>query len=192
MEDLVRRMQAGEEVAFAAFAEAFGPRFRAYFSRHGLLIEDCDDLAICTITDVAMGVGGYREAGDGSFERWAFRIAHRNLVDWRRRTPEYKAARGGKADAISSTRPTHAPNDKVVEAMRTALATLSPLDQDIVLMRLYDEPCPYAELAELLGVSEGAARVRHHRAREHLRRLLEEDPAVQEWLREGAGSRQPH
>jgi RNA polymerase sigma factor (sigma-70 family) len=53
----------------------------------------------------------------------------------------------------------------------TALASLSPLDQEIITMLAWDDLAP-REVAVILGLSPNVVRVRAHRAREQLRNTL--------------------
>jgi RNA polymerase sigma-70 factor (ECF subfamily) len=56
--------------------------------------------------------------------------------------------------------------------LRAALARLAPRDREILVMRNLEE-LSVAEIAEALGLSEGAVKVRHLRALRRLRALLE-------------------
>jgi RNA polymerase sigma-70 factor (ECF subfamily) len=58
--------------------------------------------------------------------------------------------------------------------VRAALAALPERDREVLVLR-YLEGLPNADAAAVLGVSEGALRVRHVRAIERLRGLLGED-----------------
>ena len=57
---------------------------------------------------------------------------------------------------------------------KEALATLSPQDREVLAMR-YVERLSTAEMAEALGISEGAVKSRHLRAVIRMRGLLEGD-----------------
>jgi RNA polymerase sigma-70 factor (ECF subfamily) len=56
-----------------------------------------------------------------------------------------------------------------------ALRQLADRDQRVLLMR-YSEDLSQVEVARRLGLPEGTVKVRLHRARRRLRRLLEDDP----------------
>lgn len=61
-----------------------------------------------------------------------------------------------------------------VAALRRGLRALPAVDHDVLLLQ-YAYGCSAAQIAALLGVSEGAVRQRAHRARKRLRQLLEEE-----------------
>jgi RNA polymerase sigma-70 factor (ECF subfamily) len=61
------------------------------------------------------------------------------------------------------------------ERLRAALEQLAPHDREILVMRNLEQ-LPIAEIAEVLGLSEGAVKVRHLRALRRLRTVLGESP----------------
>lgn len=76
----------------------------------------------------------------------------------------------------------------VVEAVGEALARLNESHRQIIELHDLGEPRSYREIADLLTtaeyqVTESAARVRHHRAQNALRAILEADPRIQERLK---------
>jgi RNA polymerase sigma-70 factor (ECF subfamily) len=56
-------------------------------------------------------------------------------------------------------------------ALRDALSKLAPKDRRILELRYFDQRS-FAEVASILGVSEGAAKVRHFRALERIREYI--------------------
>ncbi len=59
--------------------------------------------------------------------------------------------------------------------MLTALSSLPEIDRTAVLMRA-DEALPYEDIANVLGISVGAAKVKVHRARLRLAEALQAAP----------------
>ena len=90
----------------------------------------------------------------------------RNVAREQRR----QAARHGASElpvqAGSSSQPEH------VLAVRSALDALSPTDREVIVLSAY-HGCSPREIATVLGSSSLVIRVRLHRARLRLRRLLE-------------------
>jgi RNA polymerase sigma-70 factor (ECF subfamily) len=71
------------------------------------------------------------------------------------------------------------PSDNLIrqelrDRLQAALAKLSPNDREILVMRNLEQ-MPAAEIAAVLGLKEGTVRVRHLRALERLRVLLDLD-----------------
>lgn len=105
---------------------------------------------------------------------WLFGVARRTLLAKRRSEGRRHAA----ADALRQTlrTPSHenvaSELDGQAAAIHDALAQLSPTDRDLVTFTLWDG-LTSAEAAHVLGIKDGAARVRLHRARARLRTLLD-------------------
>jgi RNA polymerase sigma-70 factor, ECF subfamily len=66
----------------------------------------------------------------------------------------------------------HVIRQELRDRLQAALAKLSPNDREVLVMRNLEQ-MPAVEIAALLGVKEGTVRVRHLRALERLRALLD-------------------
>lgn len=61
-----------------------------------------------------------------------------------------------------------------LDTVLKALQTLSEVDRAILLMHIQDE-MPYAEIAAVLGLSVAAVKVKVHRSRIELHRILDQE-----------------
>jgi DNA-directed RNA polymerase specialized sigma24 family protein len=77
-------MLALEETAFQEFAEFFGKRFEVLYRRYGLTCTEAEDLAVCSITNIALKIGMVRSVTAENFDSWVFTLARNALWDWRR------------------------------------------------------------------------------------------------------------
>jgi RNA polymerase sigma-70 factor (ECF subfamily) len=66
-------------------------------------------------------------------------------------------------------------HDELRERLRAALDQLAPHDREILVMRNLEQ-LPVAEIAAVLGLTEGAVKVRHLRALQRLRSILGDAP----------------
>jgi RNA polymerase sigma-70 factor (ECF subfamily) len=120
-----------------------------------------------------------RFRGDAQFTTWLYRItancAHNHLARRARNRTEVL----GDDALVVDVRPEHDPEQRLAwndERVRVAgaLAVLPwRLREVIVLRDIYD--LPHGSIANELGISEAAAKVRLHRARRRLRELLSSD-----------------
>lgn len=180
MEDLARRMSSLEEEAFLEFAAVFGPRFRKLFLNRGLNLTDAEDLAVSCVTDIALKVGQYRTT-HGHFEAWVFTVARHYLIDWwRRQHPGVQLSDDSPIVPLSNEKLEL--NPEVVSAVRESVQRLSESDRTIIQMRNMEGECTFAEVGKQLGITAGAARVRHLRALQRLEELLERDVRIDEYL----------
>jgi RNA polymerase sigma-70 factor (ECF subfamily) len=89
--------------------------------------------------------------------------------------PDESAAELAARLATSSTSPTQrALQHELRERIRQALARLSERDREVLVLRNLEQ-LSVADTAEVLGISAGAVKVRHLRALERLRVLLNEN-----------------
>jgi RNA polymerase sigma-70 factor (ECF subfamily) len=97
---------------------------------------------------------------------WLFGVARRVLAE------HYRAV-GTRTDAEGAAGAAGVPesrdDDRRGEAVRSALASLSDLDRELVTLTTWEGLSP-AEAARVVGITAGTARVRLHRARARLAR----------------------
>ncbi|MCL4439170.1 MAG: sigma-70 family RNA polymerase sigma factor [Firmicutes bacterium] len=108
---------------------------------------------------------------DGPFAAWIFRIAHNVYVDYIRGRREYATQDVMLELAAGSD---DSPEEAVlqgeeVKKLRQLLKDLAPDYRDVVALR-YAGDLRFAQIAEILGKTESAVRMLHHRALKQLRR----------------------
>jgi len=164
--------------AFAALVEELRPNIFQLVSRFARSHPDFDDLSQEICLRLWKSLPRLR-AADG-FLAWFRSLAVHACYDWlrRRRTRqdqevshEWLAASGGLPEA--STREDEAA-ERAAQRLQAALAPLRP-DERLILTLLDLEELSVSETAALTGWSEGNVRVRAHRAREALKRILRAD-----------------
>lgn len=180
IEEMATRMLYFEEEAFVEFAEIFGPRLRAFFTKRGLSAGDAEDLSVSCVTDISLKVNKYTAVREGGFTSWVFALAHNSLVDWWRSHPV--------ADPLPDNLSAPVPPDddepvaEVATAVRQAVSLLADSDRSVIILRELEGNYTYDEIAGRLGIRPEAARVRHHRALKKLKAILETDPRIVKFL----------
>ncbi len=195
---LVGRLKAGDETAFMAIVDAWGPGMlrlaRSQVSRQG------EAVAEEVVQEAWVGVlrGLDRFEGRSSLKTWAFRIVA-NIAKTRgaqelRSTPFSSAGPGGEgagavvdADRFQSadgrfpggwqTPPQPWPQERIEgaetrDAALSAIAGLPPRQREVITLR-DTEGFTAEEACNALGVSETNQRVLLHRARSRVRHALE-------------------
>ena len=154
--------------------DAFGELVRRYQQRVFRLAgrffrrpEDVEEVAQETFLTAWSKLHTY--AGRAPFEHWLTRVCTRCCYARLRRRPEPEPV----ADADLRVEP-GAPAARL--ELERLLARLEPADR-VVLLLLDGEGWSTAEIAERLGWTRTNVKVRAHRARARLRRLVEEDLA---------------
>jgi len=160
--DLIARWRRGDERAaselVARHAQALA-RFAASFGAH----EEVDDLVQDTFIRAFQSLDGFR--AESSFRTWLFTIERRLLLD-RRRAEKRRPSRVEVQEDDASTE--YDALDAMVAGesanrVREAMTKLSPTQREVFALRVA-QGLSYKEIAELVGTTEGAARVHYHNA----------------------------
>lgn len=108
---------------------------------------------------------------------WLYRVAIRQVLQFRRRTGRYRQLVGRSVSQSLARLPEEpGPLSMLIqadraEALRSVLNHLNETDREILLLK-YSENWSYAQLAERLGVSMNTIEHRLVKAKRHLRKLL--------------------
>lgn len=181
--ELLARLRAGDELAFAELVERYHPRLirlAATFVGGRDLVED-----IAQETWLAVLRGVDRFEGRSSFKTWLFQIcANRarsigaresrivpvsdvfNVAD----RPAF-AADGSWKSPPEEWAATALDRTELVSAVRTAILELPPSQRQVITLRDV-EGLSAAEVCDVLMLSDGNQRVLLHRARHRVRTLL--------------------
>ena len=179
-EDIVQQiLETRSDSSVERYMEVFGPIFRAICKQSNLAPFEIADLTCDLLTDTFLRLEKYgRECGP--FDLWVMRVARIRVIDTVRRghhslaTVPLKAA---KSVAEPEPKPvTQVERDRCYQ-VRNALAQLDSMDTEILVMRS-EEELTFAEVAQRLGIKEGAARSRAFRASKRLRSILERVPGI--------------
>ena len=166
--------QSGGSWAFDRLYQAFAPLVVGYLRMQGAA--DPEDLTNEVFLNVFTAVGSF--AGDeGQFRSWMFTIAHRRLVDERRRAgrrpqiaaeqPDEQATAGGDVEDEVLRRLS-------VERVRRLCDRLAPDQRDVLLLRMLSA-MTVEQAAEALGKSPTAVKALQRRALAAIRRLIERE-----------------
>ncbi|MBV9664325.1 MAG: sigma-70 family RNA polymerase sigma factor [Actinobacteria bacterium] len=179
---LIARLRAGDEAAFAALVNRYQPALlrlaEATVGSRAVAQEVTQDTWLAVVRGVD------RFEGRSSFKTWLFRI----LMN-RARTAAGRERRAGRPEALDEDRFDGAgawldppepwadrADDRLVaidlaQRVQVLLGDLPDAQRQVVVLRDVEGLAP-AEVATVLGISDGNQRVLLHRGRSRLRRLL--------------------
>lgn len=173
-EELMRAYVAGDHAAFRQLFERYGPILLRMTRRH----LRSDDLAREIVQQTFFQLHNARHdfRQDSRLRPWVLTIAM-NLVreHWRKKKRR-------KMTTLDIDRPAPIPERGPIEEkqraaqLREAMAELPESQRVVVELHWFQEK-PFAEVAKLVGSTEGAVRVRAHRAYTKLKVLLKEELA---------------
>ena len=170
--DLIRasRTDAG---AFRQLYDRYAERVYRFHLGRSRDASAAHDLTAETFAQAWLSRTGFRDESGGSGGPWLFAIARHVLsASVRRRRLERSACtRLGILDRLDREPATAAPDETWLEGLDEALAELPESQLDAIRLRFVDD-LPYEELADVLGTTPQAARVRVHRGLSALRLRL--------------------
>jgi RNA polymerase sigma-70 factor (ECF subfamily) len=172
---LLARWREGDEGAATALVERHAPavaRFVAHLWRRA----DVEELVQDTFVRAFASLANFR--GESSLRTWLFTIARRLVID-RRRSMSRVREHVSLAEADASTA-FGALDGMVAEEterrVSAALARLTPTQREVFTLRV-GEGLSYREIAEVVGTTEGAARVHYHNAMRAVKEYVDDDNA---------------
>jgi RNA polymerase sigma-70 factor (ECF subfamily) len=154
----------GADVAFADLFARYRGTVWGFFRRRVWDAARAEDLTQETF--VALLKAAPRYEPRAPFRSFLFGIAFNLVAEERRR-----AKHSGSADALPGLAAS-APDLDVVMHVRQAIASLAPVDRDVLMLREF-ETLSYAEIAATLGVPVNTVRSRLFRARMAVREKLQ-------------------
>ena len=160
--ELIARWRAGDERAATMLVERHAPALARFAMSIGQR-SDVEEVVQDTFVRAFGSIDSFR--GDSSLRTWLFAIERRLILDRRR------ADRRRRDDASIDERDAATEFDALdglvaeeAEArVRKAVGGLSRLQREVFLLRV-NEGLSYKEIAEVVGSTEGAARVHYHNA----------------------------
>jgi RNA polymerase sigma-70 factor (ECF subfamily) len=193
---LLRRLQAGEDAAYAELVTRYAPRLLATARRFLRQEDDAQDAVQDAMLSAFRAIGSFH--GEARLSTWLHRIvvnAALMKLRTRRRHPEQSIEEllpsfdEGGAWAMETKR-WGAPSDELLERrsvrerVRRCIEQLPETYRTVLVMRDIED-LDTDEVAETLGATPNAVKIRLHRARQALRSLLERE------LGPGAAAREP-
>ena len=142
--------------------------------REGISKADAEDITHHVFMNSWENIGSFRFQGF-PFSSWLYRLAHNAVIDF------YRTRKNTvDIESVIETEAADIPIDGDVldtryeaEKVHTALKTLKPDEQSVVIMKFINE-LSNAEVSVALEKSEGAIRVIQHRALKNLKKQLEQ------------------
>ncbi|MGP0066489.1 MAG: sigma-70 family RNA polymerase sigma factor [Isosphaeraceae bacterium] len=197
-EELIERAGHGDAMALQQLLVRHRDRLRKMVAvrldRRVAARVDASDVVQEALAEAAQQFDAYLRTRPLPFSAWLRQLAWERLVklhrhhvhaqkrsvrreeDWSMPLPEDSVLRLARRLLASGTSPSQAMiRDEQRLRLGVALEQLAPHDREILVMRNLEQ-LPIAEIAAVLGLTEGAVKVRHLRALQRLRAILEVSP----------------
>lgn len=159
LEALIQRCVNGEEESLRELTRAISAPLLPYLLSRTPRREDALDALQDTLVDVWQSLPRFTYRSDAAFFKFVFTIGRRKLSRTRAMRI-HEEALPDTHDVADMDAPS-SPEERIV--VSRALTGLSERDREIVMLR-YWSGLPFSTIASILSMTEGAVRVRHHRA----------------------------
>jgi len=174
MEDheVVRRVKKGETDLYEILVRRYEKKLCALAWRMLHNRADVEDAVQEAFMKAYRSLARFR--GDAQFSTWIYRITVNLILNRLRKSSKMKEIELDTDRIEDSSNPrVSARNRELRLATARAIADLPPRQRAIFHMR-YEEERPHAEIAQVLGLSEGAVKSSYHHAVLKLRESLKE------------------
>ena len=111
--------------------------------------------------------------GNATFTTWLYRVAINTAITGLRREKHFITSY--EPAALPVTASDESTNETAAEQLQQLYAAIEQLSQvERAIVLLYMEDTPYAEMEDILGISQGNLRVKMNRIKEKLRELTKQ------------------
>jgi RNA polymerase sigma-70 factor (ECF subfamily) len=170
--EVIERVKRGQSEDFEILVRRHETRLFALAWRMLHNRADAEDAVQETFVKAYRSLKRFR--GEARFSTWLYRIALNHILNMLRKASRLRGADLDLERMESPRRPTTASREKELQvAVASAVDELPPRQRAIFHMR-YEEERSHAEIAEILGISEGASKASYHHAVTKLRKSLKE------------------
>ncbi len=168
---LVQRAQQRDQEAFAQLYEAYFDRIYRYLVlRMGNQME-AEDLTQQVFMKALESISGFRWKGV-PFSAWLYRIAHNLAVDSLRRRSRNTVDCVEEPEAVSDCNPQVELEKKLdIAELVQAMKKLTKAQSEVISLRFASD-LPIAQVARIMGKSEGAIKALQHSAILALRKVM--------------------
>jgi RNA polymerase sigma-70 factor (ECF subfamily) len=167
---LIEQWKAGDQRAATSIVARHAEALARFAGRLGVT-DEVDELVQDTFVRAFSALDSFR--ADSSLRTWLFTIERRLVIDRRR-----AQARRGQDTPIDDMHATSGFDaldglvaDETAQRVANAMARLTRMQREVFLLRV-QEGRSYKEIAEILGSTEGAARVHYHNAMRAVKEFL--------------------
>ena len=170
-ESLVRRAQQRDEEAFTQLYEANFDKIYRYVALKIGDKTEAEDMTQQVFLNALQSLSSFKWRGI-SFSAWLFRIAHNQVVDYLRKKTKQATTLLDESLVSSNSNPQLVAEHKLdIEQLVSATKRLTEAQREVLSLRFAGE-LPVAQVAKVMGKSQGAVKALQHSAIVALRKVL--------------------
>lgn len=172
-ENLVRRAQQRDEQAFTQLYDEYFDKIYRYVAVKTRNEMEVEDITQQVFLRAFQSISSFSWKGI-PFSAWLFRIAHNQVVDYLRKKTKQATVPVDEARASSNDDPQRLVEQEAdIEQLLSATKQLTEAQREVISLRFAGE-LPIAQVAKIMGKSQGAVKALQHSAIVALRKALSE------------------
>lgn len=172
---LVARARKGDKDAFGELYQLYYLKIYRYCWIHTNNTQLAQDICQETFLRAWKVMPSFYEKNGGTIQAFLFKIARNQLIDNSRKKKESRLADYQELEDNENLEERIYRHD-AIDKVRSALGKLNEVERQIITLH-YFEDLSGEEVAKIVGMNEGAVRVRTHRILAKLREILKKQNA---------------
>lgn len=174
MEDekiLIKKAQEGDADAYGQIYKKYFHKLYRYCKFNTKNDEHAKDICQEAFVKAWKKLSDFKTDGQWSIQAFLFTIARNLIIDASRRKKEFGLE---EYENLPTGQDLYEEIDKKedIKKVRTVLSKLDDIERQIILLRYFEE-MPSSEVAQILGVKDGALRVRTFRVMQKMKDIFE-------------------
>lgn len=169
---LIQRAKKGDKDAFGELYKKYFQKIYRYCFFNTKNEEHAKDICQESFVKAWKKISTFATEGQWSFQAFLFAIARNQIIDDSRKKKEQDIQ---DFEGLVDTTDLYGDLEKkdTRERVKNVLSKLNELERSILVLRYFEE-LPSQEIAEIVGINDGALRVRTHRILEKVKVIFEE------------------
>lgn len=172
-EHLIEKAKSGDKEAFGVLYKTYFPRIYRYCRANIYRDDLASDICQETFMKAWKALPTFSQRTSGTFQAFIYKIARNSIIDLARKKKEFSLTFYEDIETEDDLVEKMHRSDNI-DTVKRALAKLSEKDRQILILR-YFEDMSHKETAKIIGIREGALRVRTTRLLKKLKEIIQND-----------------
>ena len=172
-EHLIEKAKSGDKEAFGVLYKTYFPRIYRYCRANIYRDDLASDICQETFMKVWKALPTFNKRANGTFQAFVYKVARNIIIDLSRKKKEFSLTFyediQTEDDLIEKMH-----RSESIDKVKKVLAKLSEKDRQILILR-YFEDMSHKDTAKVIGIREGALRVRTIRLLKKLKETMQND-----------------
>lgn len=170
--ETIQKAQRGDKEAFGELYKEYYKRIYRYCKVNIYRDDLAADLSQETFIRAWKALPTFEQRKDGTFQAYLFRIARNLIIDLSRKKKEFTLEEYAGLETDEDFTEQIDKKDEL-RKVKAALSKLEEFDRQIIILRYFEE-MSHKECAKVIGIKEGALRVRTMRVLKKMKDLIQE------------------